>query len=142
MPGWARIGFDAYLSNVEFRYVVAAVDLCARYGHLLLADYELDLGSGQWRHVRERRPPLTRLGDLRYASGKLEYPSRHVRLPEEALAAQLEAALRVFERAQDVAGSTAAPLSPVREGEYERLRWFAMPEEVAHDLGRAAANTR
>jgi selenocysteine lyase/cysteine desulfurase/CRP-like cAMP-binding protein len=144
MPGWARIGFDAYLSNVEFRYIVAAVDLCARYGHLLLAEYELDLGSGQWRHVRERerRPPLARLGDLRYASGKLEYPSRHVRLPEEALAAQLEAALRVFERAQDVAGSTAAPLAPVREGEYERLRWFAVPEEVAHDLGQAAAAGR
>jgi selenocysteine lyase/cysteine desulfurase/CRP-like cAMP-binding protein len=138
MPGWSRIGFDAYLSNVEFRYIVTAVDLCARYGHLLLADYELDLASGQWRHVRERRPPLARLGDLRYGSGKLEYPSHHVRLPEGALAAQLEAALAVFERAQDAAGSAPAPLAPVREGEYERLRWFATPEEVAHDLDRAA----
>ena len=138
MPGWARVGFNYFISNAEFRYIVTAVDLVARYGHLLLPEYELNLGSGQWRHARGRPSPLMRLADLRYASGKLEYPSRHLRLPEEALGRQLEAAMTVFERAQDGAGTPPRAMSPLREGEYERLRWFAVPDEVAHDLGQAA----
>jgi len=136
-PGWTRVGFDCFTSNAELRYVVAAVDLTARYGHLLLPDYEVDLATGFWRHARSRPVTVRRLGDLGYRSGKLEYASRHVRLPESALGDQLEAAMHVFERAQDDARAEAVmPFEP-REGEYERLRWFVMPDEAAHDLGMA-----
>jgi selenocysteine lyase/cysteine desulfurase/CRP-like cAMP-binding protein len=137
MPGWAGIGFNYFISNIEFRYIVAAVDLVGRYGHLLLPEYTLDLQSGQWRHAKGKPAPLRGLGDLRYGSGKLEYPSRHLRLPEEAFGDQLEAAMRIFERAHEAAGTPSRASSPLREGDYERLRWFAMPDEVAHDLGLA-----
>jgi hypothetical protein len=131
------VGFTCFTSNAELRYIVTAVDLTARYGHLLLPEYTLDLATGFWKHVGSRPPAPRRLGDLGYRSGKLEYPSRHVRLPESALADQLDAAMRAIERAQDQAGAEA-PVSLVpREGEYERLRWFVMPDEVAHDLGIA-----
>ena len=109
------------------------------YGHLLLArlrDGPDSPGSGATPRASPTQP--MRLSDLRYASGRLEYPSRHARLPEDALERQLEAAMRVLDgraaRGAARAGRCAAP----REGEYERLRWFAMPEEVAHDLHQAA----
>jgi hypothetical protein len=73
-----------------------------------------------------------RLTDLRYGSGRLEYPSRHSRLPEDVLEAQLGAAIRVFEaaRRERRRPPQAQPLAP----EYEELRWFALPEEVIRDL--------
>jgi hypothetical protein len=79
-----------------------------------------------------------RLSDRSYASGKLEYPSRHVQLPESVLEAQLEAATRILSDAQRRDGAAQGAWAPAREGQYEQLRWFAMPEEVAHDLQQAA----
>ena len=80
-----------------------------------------------------------RLSDLRYGSGKLEYPSRHTRLPESTLGDQLERAVHILEKAQERAATAVLGPMASREGEYERLRWFAMPEEVAHDLRVAAS---
>ena len=61
-----------------------------------------------------------------------------MRLPESVLEDQLEAARSILERAHSTGDEAAGEPSMSREGRYERLRWFAMPEEVAHDL-RAAA---
>ena len=54
-PGWARVNFNYFISNAEFRYIVAAVNLVGQFGHVLLPEYELDLASGQWQHVRGSR---------------------------------------------------------------------------------------
>jgi hypothetical protein len=127
-PGWSRVNFNYFISNAEFRYIVNAVNLVAQHGHLLLPEYHFDLTSGQWRHAAGQPHVPMRLGDLRYTSGKLEYPSRHARLPEDALDAQLERALRIFEGALD--GTRPRVLAPVppRENDYERLRWFELAE--------------
>ncbi|HEY7372355.1 MAG TPA: aminotransferase class V-fold PLP-dependent enzyme [Polyangia bacterium] len=137
-PGWARVNFNYFISNAEFRYIVEAVNLVGRHAHLLLPDYELDLSSGQWHHARGQPHVPMRLSDLRYRAGTLEYPSRHVRLPESALEEQLEAARRILDDAQRAGGIAGAIDPPValksRDSRYERLRWFAMPDEIAHDL--------
>jgi selenocysteine lyase/cysteine desulfurase/CRP-like cAMP-binding protein len=138
-PGWARVNFNYFISNAEFRYIVAAVNLVGEFGHVLLPEYELDLASGQWQHARGQQHVPMRLGDLRYGAGKLEYPSRHMRLPESVLEDQLEAARSILERAHTIGDDAARGAVVSREGRYERLRWFAMPEEVAHDL-RAVAS--
>ena len=137
-PGWARVNFNYFISNTEFRYIVAAVNLVGQYGYALLPEYELDLASGQWHHIGGQPHVPMRLGELHYGTGKLEHPSRHVRLPESALEEQLQAAKRILESAQAREQAARAPVH-AREGRYERLRWFAMPEEVAHDLRAAAA---
>ena len=62
-----------------------------------------------------------------------------MRLPESVLEDQLEAARTILERAHNIGDDAARGAVVSREGRYERLRWFAMPEEVAHDL-RAAAS--
>jgi selenocysteine lyase/cysteine desulfurase/CRP-like cAMP-binding protein len=136
-PGWARVNFNYFISNAEFRYIVAAVNLVGQFGHVLLPDYDLDPVSGQWHHLKGQPHVPMRLADLRYASGKLEYPARHVRLPESVLEDQLESARRLLEARRAHAEEPRPPLQS-REGRYERLRWFAMPEEVAHDLQQAA----
>ena len=136
-PGWARVNFNYFISNAEFRYIVAAVNLVGQHGHVLLPDYRLDLASGQWHHVKGQPHVPMRLADLRYTSGKLEFPSRHARMPESALEEQLAAARDVLERAQRARDLDDRVELQSREGRYERLRWFAMPEEAAHDLHQA-----
>jgi hypothetical protein len=127
-PGWSRVNFNYFISNVEFRYIVSAVGLVAQYGHLLLPEYVVDLVSGQWRHMAGQPHAPMRLDDLRYDAGKLEYPSRHARLPEDALAAQLEEALAIFESARAGKRPRAPAAAPAdrRPEDYERLRWFAL----------------
>ena len=49
---------------------------------------------------RDSRTCRCASADLRYASGKLEFPSRHVRLPESVLDEQLEAARGILEQAR------------------------------------------
>lgn len=131
-PGWARVNFNYFVSHAEFRYIVSAVNLVALYGHLLLPHYEFDRSSGQWHHRLGQPHVPMRLHDLRYGSGRLEYPSRHARLPEDALEAQLAAAIRIFESARRE--RRLPPKTTTLEPEYEELRWFALPEEVVRDL--------
>lgn len=106
--------------------------LVAQHGHLLLPEYQFDVTSGQWRHAAGQPHVPMRLSDLRYGSSKLEYPSRHARLPEDALDAQLERALRVFEGVLDgTRPRVLAPTAP-RGDDYERLRWFELAEAAPH----------
>jgi selenocysteine lyase/cysteine desulfurase/CRP-like cAMP-binding protein len=126
-PGWARVNFNYFISNAELRYITAAVSLVAEHGHLLLPEYDFDLASGQWRHHHGLPQEARSLRDVRYEGGRLTYPSRHVRIGEEGLPDQLEAALRIFESAQDGKRRRAPRPTEARPPEYERLRWFALP---------------
>jgi hypothetical protein len=131
-PGWSRVNFNYFISHAEFRYIVAAVNLVALYGHLLLPHYDFDRVSGQWHHAKGQPHVPMRLTDLRYGSGRLEYPSRHSRLPEDVLESQLASAVRIFEAARRERRRLPAP--PPSSPEYEQLRWFALPHEVIRDL--------
>ncbi len=136
-PGWARVNFNYFISDAEFEYIVAAVNLVGLYGHLLVADYVFDARSGQWHHRAGQPHRPMRLLDLRYGAGRLEYPSRHASLPEDALRAQLDAARRVLEGARRrIADMKIEPF--VVDAEYDRLRWFATPAEIVRDLQVAA----
>lgn len=136
-PGWARVNFNYFISDAEFEYIVAAVNLVGLYGHLLVADYSFDPRSGQWHHRAGQPHRPTRLLDLRYRAGRLEYPSRHASLPEDALHAQLDAARRVLEDARRrIPAMKVEPFTA--DAEYERLRWFAVPGEIVRELQAAA----
>ena len=137
-PGWARVNFNYFISQ-------RGVPLYRRRrepGRALRPPAAAALRAGpdvgQWRHGTASRTCPCGSRDLRYASGKLEYPSRHVQLPESVLEAQLEAATRILADAQRRDAAPRGTWTSSREGQYERLRWFAMPEEVAHDLQQVA----
>jgi selenocysteine lyase/cysteine desulfurase len=76
-PGWVRVNFNYFISEEVFSFILDAVDLVASQGWKLAPQYRFDALSGRWTHCsRAARPPL-RLSSLSYASGKLEYRSRH-----------------------------------------------------------------
>ncbi|MBI2395899.1 MAG: aminotransferase class V-fold PLP-dependent enzyme [Deltaproteobacteria bacterium] len=133
-PGWVRVNFNYFISERVFEFILDAVDLVAEHGYKLLPDYEFDPISGRFTHRRFRHGHLVRLTDLAYRSGKLEYRARHATEPEWVLASYVEEARRVFAEAES-ARRTAVP-DPERSEDFEHLRWFPLPGEIAVELGR------
>lgn len=143
-PGWVRVNFNYFISEAMFDYVVEAVHLIASDGYRLVPDYTFDAHSGSWRHREGKRQAAMRLDDLSYRSGKLSFRARMLTEPEWALPGYLETAKRIFEGA--AARFAAAPPidPPAPSADFESLRWFALPGEVAAELlstedGSAAA---
>ncbi|MFK8040993.1 aminotransferase class V-fold PLP-dependent enzyme [Congregibacter sp.] len=54
-PGWVRLSFNYFISEAEFEYLLSALELVAKYGHKLLASYELDPTTGLWQHCESSR---------------------------------------------------------------------------------------
>ncbi|HZN71152.1 MAG TPA: aminotransferase, partial [Micromonosporaceae bacterium] len=109
-PGWTRVSFSYYVSDVVVDYIVAAVHLTASHAATLLPQYTFDPASGLWRHraappdVASLLRPVTRGPD---------------RLPESALADHLAEASRIL------SSPAARDGVATRLSEHlERLRWF------------------
>jgi len=49
-PGWCRVSLHWVMDDAEIKYVIDAISFIARYGHLFLAMYDFDLGTGTWTH--------------------------------------------------------------------------------------------
>ncbi|KAK0604269.1 hypothetical protein LWI29_013951 [Acer saccharum] len=56
-PGWTRISFPYYVSNEEFDFIVAAVELIAIYGQRFLPFYHFNLKTGHWSYENNRGNP-------------------------------------------------------------------------------------
>jgi len=133
-PGWVRVNFNYFLSETVFEFILDAVDLVAREGWKLVPQYRFDPATGRWTHHRGCPTPPMRLTDLTYRSGKLEFRSRHAIEPEHVLASYLDDARRIL----DEAATDLPPVQdPPRSSDFEHLRWFPMPAEIARELGRA-----
>ena len=88
-----------------------------------------------WRHKRALAPKPMRLTDVNYASGKLEFRSRHFTEPETSLAGYLDDARLLFASAatnSDATEITEETMPP----DFERLRWFPLPNEALKALLR------
>jgi selenocysteine lyase/cysteine desulfurase len=123
-PGWTRINFNYFVSDTAADYLIDAVDLIARRGHRLLADYRFDPRTGRWHHGDGIPQPPLRLSDLRYApDGNLTCAARHCHAGEDALAGYLgQADALLAARADHLdEGRTGLP------GDFEALRWFHLP---------------
>ncbi|CAN6335762.1 unnamed protein product [Urochloa humidicola] len=47
-PGWTRLSFSYYLSKEEFKFILAAIEFIASYGHRFLPLYKFDWITGDW----------------------------------------------------------------------------------------------
>ncbi|MFG1803781.1 aminotransferase class V-fold PLP-dependent enzyme [Micromonospora carbonacea] len=122
-PGWARITFNYFVSDVVADYLVDAVDLIARHGHRLLTDYRFDARTGLWRHRHGPGRPL-RLADLSaLLVGGPTPAGRRERVGEEALAGYLREARRILAGRDDRLDEGPTGLPPG----VEALRWFHLP---------------
>jgi selenocysteine lyase/cysteine desulfurase len=136
-PGWARVNFNYFISEAVFDFIVKAVHLVADEGWRLVPDYRFDAATGQWKHKDGGPRAAMSLRGLSYRSGKLEFRARMLTEPEWALEGYLAAARRVLEDAAD-RFRTAPPLDPPPpSSDFEGLRWFPLPGEVAGKMRSA-----
>jgi selenocysteine lyase/cysteine desulfurase len=136
-PGWVRVNFNYFLSEAVFAFLLEAVTLIADRGWVLLPRYRFDLKTGQWHHRDARAEPAMRLTEVTYPAGRMEYVSKHARLPESALAEHLADARLILDEAAGAlpssGGTSNLPAS------CERLRWFPLPEEIVAGTVRPIA---
>ena len=133
-PGWVRINFNYFFSDVVVDYIIAAVIFIARQGHLFLTDYIFNPDTGIWRHKLGPVEPALHLRDVSYAEdGKMTYTAHSLRAPESALAEYLEQA-RVLAAEHEKKSPSAKNLSAiVMSDRFESLRWFELPPECILD---------
>ncbi|HXM58375.1 MAG TPA: aminotransferase class V-fold PLP-dependent enzyme [Candidatus Dormibacteraeota bacterium] len=125
-PGWVRVNFNYFVSEVVFQYLLDAVHLVAEQGWKLLPDYRFDPASGLWRHRDGPIEPPLSLHDLRYdEAGALRYPRHPLRASEGALAGYLEEARALLAARGDDVRWDGVPAGVSED--FESLRWFELP---------------
>ncbi len=129
-PGWVRLNFNWFISDEEFEFLLSALQLVARFGAHLLSQYEVDPGSGVWRH-RNYDVETTQILNLAdtLSGTEITMPSA-----PPALSTVLEQAGEVFADAVLSRGSRDADLnSDGCFGEFDHLRWFVhSPTSATH----------
>ncbi len=128
-PGWVRVNFNYFIADHAFDFLVEAVHLIADHGWKLLPEYAFEPDAGTWRHRLESPDATLGLDEVRFGDDRLQYRSRRLTEPEDALCGYLEAARRLVVEAERRHALPQAP-SPLT-GELESLRWFPLPHEVS-----------
>lgn len=132
-PGWARLNLNYFLSEAVVAFLLDAVEFIAARGECFLASYELDRASGRWRHRDRPDAPPRRLRQVRYADGELRVPWQRRSEPETVLPGYLELAHDIAERLERTPVTPRPGRAPARDGGFERLRWFPLPEDAVGD---------
>ena len=126
-PGWVRLNFNYFIDDATFDYLVTAVDFVATHGATLLPFYVFDPHTGLWRH-RSRTEAVMSLRENSYEDGMLSYRDRRRRRGSVPLAAFIEDARILVDRAQSSPIEAVGP--PQTTDDFEHLRWFPYPADV------------
>ncbi len=126
-PGWVRVNFNYFLTRSVFEYVLDAVDLVATDGWRLLPRYRFEPASGMWRHADGQPEPPMSLRDVRYEDGGMRFEGHRHHEPESRLAEYLEEARALLAESPGAAEGQVLDVG----GDFEDLRWFWLPQEVA-----------
>jgi selenocysteine lyase/cysteine desulfurase len=126
-PGWVRVNFNYFISDVVFQFIVDAVHLVADEGWRLLPDYDFDPVTGVWRSRRAVAEPPVSLHDVSFGGDGASYPRHGETARESALAGYLDEARAILlEGPHD----DVRPLPDV-SADFEHLRWFLLPADLA-----------
>ena len=129
-PGWVRVNFNYFISEVVFGYLLEAVHLVADQGWKLLGDYRFDPATGLWRHRRGPVEPPLRLHALRYdADGRLQAGSPTPPPPTTPWPATWTRPAACWPPAPRPGTATVTARSPGCRPTSRRLRWFVLPRE-------------
>ena len=121
--GFARLGFNYFTAEDTFQYILDAVHLLSDHGWKLLPLYRFDPHSGLWRH--RDRPPAPTLAD---AAVPRVIDERH-----DSLDTHLDQAQEIVRSAEAAPPCSPAP-EPALCREFERIRWFPLPDEALEQL--------
>lgn len=130
-PGWVRVNFNYFLSEAVFDFIVRAVALVARDGWRLAPWYRFEPATGLWRHVAGAPEPPLSLRDLRFGADGVGYRAHRHREPESRLAEYLAEAERILADPVAALGSPPPAETLPVDADFEDLRWFWLPEELA-----------
>ena len=122
------MNFNYFISETVFDFLLGAVELVASDGWRLLPHYRFEPSTGLWRHAGGTVDPPMSLRDVRFTEGGMTWPSHRRTEPESALAGYLTEARRLL---ADPAPPAIAPEALVVDADFETLRWFPLPSEVA-----------
>ena len=128
-PGWVRVNFNYFISEEVFAFILSAVDLVATQGWRLLPHYEFEPSTGLWTNRLGLAEPPMSLGALTYEDGEPNFSLDRSTEPESVLKDYLKYAQHLFDQSEVVAD--APPHRPELSADFEHLRWFPLPEEVA-----------
>ena len=129
-PGWVRVNFNYFISEDTFSFILDAVEMIADQGWRLLPRYRFDASTALWTHREAEHHPAMSLTDIEYTRDGLDHPDRRQTEPETALAGYLEEAGSLLATAAPEVEIEPTPMS----NEFERLRWFPLPEELQEEL--------
>jgi selenocysteine lyase/cysteine desulfurase len=127
-PGWVRVNFNYFISETVFDFILGAVELVASDGWRLLPHYRFEPVTGLWQHAAGTAEAPMSLRDVSWADGRMTWPSHRRTEPEAALAGYLAEARRLL---ADPPPPAVAPEPLVVDDDFETLRWFPLPSEVA-----------
>ncbi|MGZ8754752.1 MAG: aminotransferase class V-fold PLP-dependent enzyme [Acidimicrobiia bacterium] len=127
-PGWVRVNFNYFISDIVFDYILEAVHLIADQGWKLLPLYRFDPATGLWRHKDKPAEAPMSLYKISYETGRMTYPPHRQHEPESALAGYLEEALVIL--AGEVPGVEPDQADLPLTQDFEHLRWFPLPGEI------------
>ncbi len=127
---FVRVGFNYFISEAVFEYLVQAVHLLANEGWKLLPLYRFDPASGLWQHRQASPRVLVDLEDISSVTGASGTQPAAAIEPEPVLLRRyLDEARRIMQQAAAGPPDDASddrPLTP----EFERARWFPLPAEA------------
>ena len=122
-PGWVRVNFNYFLSDVVADYLVEAVRLVARDGWRLLGDYRFDPLTGIWTHRDGVVEPPLRLGAITYDADGMHAPTSRLAGDESLLDRHLRDGERILREAPEPDLTPPTTMS----ADFEHLRWFDLP---------------
>ncbi|HSG84858.1 MAG TPA: aminotransferase class V-fold PLP-dependent enzyme [Candidatus Limnocylindrales bacterium] len=135
-PGWVRVNFNYFISEAVFEFILDAVDLVASDGWRLLPQYRFDPATALWRHRDGLVEPPLSLADISYERGRMGYTAHRHREPESRLTGYLDEARALLSALPPMPPGEPLEVSP----DFETLRWFLLPDEVAAELEAGAAS--
>jgi selenocysteine lyase/cysteine desulfurase len=123
-PGWVRVNFNYFVSDVTCSYIVEAVRLVARHGWRMLGDYRFDVATGLWHHRDGLVEPPLRLTDVTYDdAGEMVYPQHADTAPESVLSDYLKLGEEIMLATEPASDEPPEGVST----SFEHLRWFDLP---------------
>ena len=130
-PGWARINFNYFISEHVFEFLLDAVEFVAEHGWCFLPLYRFSPETGLWRHHAWHQEAPMRLSDFDWSHDETTIAHSHATMDESSLAASLQAAYQHLAELPDtIAELQVASLRDEVTADFEKLRWFPLPEEI------------
>jgi selenocysteine lyase/cysteine desulfurase len=129
-PGWVRVNFNYFISEETFEFILEAVHLIAAHGWRLLPSYTFDPATALWSHTDRDPHSVLGLDELVFTADGLQHPDRRRTAPESALADHVAAARTIMAEAGPAADVAHVEMS----ADFEKLRWFPLPEDSQKEM--------